>query len=1021
MLRTIIAGLALGASAATDAGLVDNPIVTSAVTYLDGSDWRATASGGGVPVPGPCVYEDGKDWGSKTSHTSGVGHPSASKEECCAICGKDASCVASVYNPSGDKSRPCWTKTAADAAGGQYDHKGVTSCKPSGAPAPAPPGPAAGLSIGASVPGDLLTDLQRAGQIGDPLYEKNFLNSSLWNDYTWTYKTTFAVPAAAAAAAGGGASSRLVFDGIKMGATIKLDGATLGVAADQFLRYEFDITAAAAAAAAAGAASHTLEVVFEPKIDVGGRFMACTGGWDWAPYTNTFATDGTTHTFSKGLWKSVYVASTAGAAEAAITHVVPQITYQGAYPTAPLTDATAGAFQVAARVFVDGGATGGKQDVTLTGDWGASTTATLHVPPGRSNFTLTVPAFRGDVKLWWPVGMGAQPLYNLTVTVGSNSASRRVGFRYFALVTGNDTDPAYVANATGAEGTSDHGMYFRVNGAVMWSKGANMIPMEELEGRMSGAAHRRLVQSAADGGMNTLRVWGGGMFLPDAWYDACDELGIIVYHDMQYAQEGHAPDTTANQEAELRHAVRRLSSHVSIVVWDGCNECRVKMGTPTGIYATFVMTVVAEEDKSRAIWPSCPALGWTTGVRRLDSIPTGSALTTPDGGKSIETHGPYQHGTGFPAVNGASGEQPFGANIPINVSQHQTGPGFDNVFASEFGAVVMSSFESMAPTLDPAHWGLHAGQPDDTCTGGFAHTCTGANVMAERNYPCDSLINVYFGHRDARYYNTTGEAAFKTQLYQCMLSQALNMKSNIETRRAQNQLGCIVWQYNEIWPTGGWGSIEYGTVGHTKGQVIGGRWKPLQYWYKRSIYADVMATCGAGGSCFVKNDQGGLPFKGTCEVAAVDFATATPASLKKLELDMAPGAGVTQYFNVDISSLNGTTHFLTATCADAKGATVSRNEIALATPGAMAVPAATVAVASVGAAPEADGSIAITLSASAPAMYVTLTTLAQGRFSDNSFAVPQGETKLSFIPFGAPDVDTLKSSLRVEHLAGNQK
>ena len=201
-----------------------------------------------------------------------------------------------------------------------------------------------------------------------------------------------------------------------------------------------------------------------------------------------------------------------------------------------------------------------------------------------------------------------------------------------------------------------------------------MIPMEELEGRMDADAHHQLVQNAVDGGFNTLRVWGGGMFLPDAWYDACDELGILVYHDMQYAQEGHAPDTTGAQDAELRHQVRRLSHHPGIVMWDGCNECRVVMGTGTAIYATFVMTVVAQEDASRAVWPSCPALGWTTGVHKLDATPTGTALTTPPKGTAIETHGPYQHGTGFPAVNGASKLQLFDANIPIHVSETQTGP-----------------------------------------------------------------------------------------------------------------------------------------------------------------------------------------------------------------------------------------------------------------------------------------------------------------------------------------------------------
>ena len=129
------------------------------------------------------------------------------------------------------------------------------------------------------------------------------------------------------------------------------------------------------------------------------------------------------------------------------------------------------------------------------------------------------------------------------------------------------------------------------------------------------------------------------MFLPDAWYDACDELGIMIYHDMQYAQGGHAPATTAVQDAELRHNIRRLANHPSIVMWDGCNECHVVIGTDTGIYATFVMTVVSEEDASRPVWPSCPASGWTGGVNTLTSIPNGKPLTTPTEGPKFETHG----------------------------------------------------------------------------------------------------------------------------------------------------------------------------------------------------------------------------------------------------------------------------------------------------------------------------------------------------------------------------------------------
>lgn len=456
------------------------------------------------------------------------------------------------------------------------------------------------------------------------------------------------------------------------------------------------------------------------------------------------------------------------------------------------------------------------------------------------------------MKLWWPSGAGEQHLYNITATFAPTgglpvSTKRRLGFRFFALVTGNDTDPSYVEKAAREEGSGNHGMYWRVNGAIIASKGANMIPMEEMEGWMASAAHVALVKNAMEGRFNTLRVWGGGMFLPDIWYDTCDELGILVYHDMQYAQEGHSPAATTVQELELRHQIRRLSHHASIVIWDGCNECQVIMHTPTSIYATFVLTVVAEEDASRAVWPSCPAKGWVTGVHKLTAMPNGNSLTTVVSGRTIEVHGPYQHGTGFPAMNGASELELFDPLIPLRLSSDvNVGPQFQNIFASEFGAVVMSSFESMSATLLPEHWGLHAGQPWDRCTSGFAHECKGNNVMAQRNYPCDSLIYVYFG-QEGQDLNATGEQAFKKQLYQCMISQALNIKQHIELWLSENTLGVITWQFNEIWPTGGWGSIEYGNP-NMPGQVIGGRWKPLQYWYATQFLQMFMPLAGRLGN-----------------------------------------------------------------------------------------------------------------------------------------------------------------------------
>lgn len=385
------------------------------------------------------------------------------------------------------------------------------------------------------------------------------------------------------------------------------------------------------------------------------------------------------------------------------------------------------------------------------------------------------------------------------------------------------------------------------------------------------------------------RVWGGGIFYPDAFYDACDQYGVMVYHDMQYASTGggvHGPVASKEQDAELRHQIRRLSHHPSIVLWDGANEqvvspadsCPRKSATspggecptffggppaqkcepgaqkvcpsPSNVFATFVMTVVAQEDQSRVVWPSSPAAGWATGVNTLWQTPNGKTnLTTHGGGhiwnQGIETHAPYQLGSGWPTVNGGVRDACFdnggtgnGVSTPavyrstITGLSKTGGVAFKNVYASEFGTGGSSSFESMSATLSPQHWGLHGGMAPDNCTRNGngrtdqplsagclcigEHEChphgsatgVGGNPMTQRNYGCDGQIRLFFGNHTTVDLNATGEAAFKGQLYQCQLVQAFVLKQVYETRRASNAFGHLVWMLNEIWPTVGWGSLE---------------------------------------------------------------------------------------------------------------------------------------------------------------------------------------------------------------------
>eukprot|EP01046_Picozoa_sp_COSAG06_P002943 COSAG06_NODE_108_length_23594_cov_43.013450_12_plen_1117_part_00 len=899
-------------------------------------------------------------------------------------------------------------------------------------PPPPPPPPHIAYTIKAKVPGDLITDLQAASLVGDPLYELNFMNASIWDSYTWTYSTAFTMAADRLdriRAAGG--SHLLIFDGVKMGANIKLNGKVVGQTTDQFLRYEFPLDGTLLQA---GVGANTLTVEFDPSIDCQGRWMACTGGWDWAPYTNTKSFGKAT--FSKGVWRSVYIAEVTAVA---IKHVVPQITYLGEYPTAPLSEGTHGGFKVDVKVHLWGAAKSSTGTLKVTGSWGQTASTQVTVPAGDFVSNVTINAAAADIKLWWPAGHGAQPLYNVTVTFeptssssrallsatasasasasAAVSATRRIGFRMFALVTGNDTNPEWLKNNTNGDGTDTFGMYWRINGAAILAKGANMIPMEELEGRMSADAHYQIVLNAMEGRMNTLRLWGGGIFMPRAWYDACDELGIMVYHDMMYCdQGGHSPANTPVQDAELRHNIRQLSNHPSIVMWDGGNECR-----SCGIYTTFVMTVLAQEDSSRSVWPSSPASGWGGGVNTLTSIPNGKLLTPAKIRKGHEQHGFYTHGGGFPAVNGQSTVAMFASGIPLAGRQWlepngHFGLSYANTFTSEFGVSGYSSFESMSGGLDEKHWGIHGGMPGDTCRGGHdPNNCVGDNPMSGRNYPCDNIIEVYFGKSN---FDLVGADAFKKQLWQCMIGQALLMKQTTEGKRLGNRFGVLTWQLNEIWPTGGWGSLEYGTVGWTKGQVLGGRWKPLQYWYRSTIYTDVMATCGTNKTgapnCLVKNDLP-VPFKGNVVISSIDFATGNETAVKSMQLDMAAGPGVVQQFDLGATvNANGT--MLHAVVKDSAGAVVNNNFLPFTEPKNFALPKANVQF-TVAKSANADGSVDITVITDKVAVYLTFTTLAQGRFSDNAFVMLPGTQKIQFLPIQGFLISDLTSSLRAEHVA----
>ena len=638
---------------------------------------------------------------------------------------------------------------------------------------------------------------------------------------------------------------------------------------------------------------------------------------------------------------------------------------------------------------------------------------------GLNTITTTLVASRADVKLWWPTGTGEkQHLYNIKVCYRDQSSdlqtewiTKRIGFRIISLLTGNEY--ATDSNNRDNEGSGSHGMYFRVNGALIWCRGANVIPMDQLDGRLTDEAYINLVHSAVAANMNMLRIWGGGIILPGSFYETCDELGVLIYHDLMFVEEHHhTPQKLPEQEAEIRFIVRELSSHPSVVLWDGCNECSVEANTETEIYATFVMTIVAQEDNTRVIWPSCPSkYGWKTGVRTLSGLPNGNRLSTPSSNETkhrrqLEIHGPYFHGGSkdYPGVNGVFYSETIDSGIPLYIMPKRIGPMYPNQFFSEFGASVFSSFESMSATLDPKHWSIHGGSPPDTCNVviGNTNTCTGGNVMAERNYPCDNFIRTYFG---AINFDAVGARPFQQQLYLCMISQALRMKATIESFRQMNSFGTLAWQLNEIWPTGGWGCLEYGSSLHQKGQVLGGRWKPLMHMMKSFLFRDVIATCGEGGKCFVRNDGIRDVVNATVNVDSWDLSQGTISHLYRETVTLMGGRGDTKWFDIpplisdNTMFPNKDTLVVTVIDKNEVDLIMDQNVVLLTVPWNLTGLPTDPNVRIISIENDENGNADITVTSDKMALYVVLTTSAQGRLEENAFPLHDGQVKVRYVIF----------------------
>jgi beta-mannosidase len=445
----------------------------------------------------------------------------------------------------------------------------------------------AGRLLPARVPGSVHLDLMAAGVIDDPYLDRNEADLAWMHRVGWRYSTVFE-----AAAPHPGERVDLVFDGIDTVGTVELNGHVLGHTANMHRGYRFDVREVLRgggndlAVTLASALNHAEELEGRlgrrqrayPHPYNAIRKMACSFGWDWGPDLQT-----------AGLWKPVRLERWDAAR---LARVRPLVTVQA--------DGTG-------RIDVH-------LDLDRADDRPYTVVATVDgheerasVAGGTATVTVTVP----DARLWWPAGYGDQPLYDLTVTLLADDepvdrVRRRVGFRTVTV----DTEPDEIGTP----------FTFVVNGRRIFAKGANWIPDDHFLTRVTPERIGRRVDQAVAANMNMLRVWGGGIYETDDFYDVCDERGVLVWQDFPFACAFYAEEEPlrGEVEAEARENVTRLVAHPSLVLWNGNNEnlpayhdwgWRADLQGRTwglGYYTDLLPRIVAELDPTRPYAPGSP-------------------------------------------------------------------------------------------------------------------------------------------------------------------------------------------------------------------------------------------------------------------------------------------------------------------------------------------------------------------------------------------------------------------------------
>ncbi|MCE0559284.1 glycoside hydrolase family 2 protein [Motilimonas sp. E26] len=375
-----------------------------------------------------------------------------------------------------------------------------------------------------------------------------------------------------------------------------------------------------------------------------------------------------------------------------------------------------------------------------------------------------------DPQRWWPAGYGEQPLYDLTVTVANQIIQQQIGLRELELI----TEPDEIGSS----------MLFRVNGRNIVCKGANWIPADAMPSKATVEKVDQLLSDAVAANMNMLRVWGGGIYESDTFYQLCDQKGLLVWQDLMFAcaQYPSTPEFIADVEGELNHQLKRLQHHSCIALWCGDNEVIGSIGWyPESRENRQKYTVnydrlnraldhkVEQLDPSRRFWPSSPCNG---------ELDFGDAWHDDNKG-DMHFWDVWHSGKSFSAYR------------EVNPR-----------FCSEFGYQSFPSISTVKTYAEESQWNITS------------------PVMEwhQRNNGGNSKIIEMFT-RLFRF-----PQGFENFLYLSQVQQALAIKTASEYWRSTKPvcMGILYWQLNDVWPVASWSSIEYT-----------GQWKQLHYHAKR--------------------------------------------------------------------------------------------------------------------------------------------------------------------------------------------